>query len=96
MSLVDSLTAHRLVPVVVADDERCATPLAEALVTGGLPVAELTRRTPTTLALPRTMSRHGGLLIGAGTVLDAAQVDEPADSWCRLGWTWPGFRRPAR
>ncbi|WP_456846552.1 hypothetical protein [Cellulomonas sp. P5_C6] len=83
-------------PVVVADDERCAPPLAEAHVTGGLPVAELTRRAPATLALPRTMSRHGGLLIGAGTVLDAAEVDEPADSRCRVGRTWPGFRTPAR
>lgn len=80
MSLVDSLTAHRLVPVVIADDERCAAPLAEALVAGGLPVAEVTLRTSAALDVIRTMSRHGGLLVGAGTVLDADQVDAAADA----------------
>ena len=80
MNLVDSLVAHRLVPVIVADDERSAAPLADALIAGGLPVAEVTLRTPAALAVIRAMSRHDGLLVGAGTVLDADQVDAAADA----------------
>ena len=80
MSLVDSLVAHRLVPVIIADDEGSAAPLADALIAGGLPVAEVTLRTPAALAVIRAMSRHDGLLVGAGTVLDADQVDAAADA----------------
>ena len=80
MNLVDSLVAHRLVPVIVADDERSAAPLADALIAGGLPVAEVTLRTPAALAVIRAMCRHDGLLVGAGTVLDADQVDAAADA----------------
>ena len=80
MTLVDSLLAHRLVPVIIADDEGSAAPLADALVAGGLPVAEVTLRTPAALAVIRAMCRHAGLLVGAGTVLDADQVDAAADA----------------
>jgi 2-dehydro-3-deoxyphosphogluconate aldolase/(4S)-4-hydroxy-2-oxoglutarate aldolase len=39
----DHMFAHRIVPVVVVDDAATARPLAEAMVAGGLPVAEVTR-----------------------------------------------------
>jgi 2-dehydro-3-deoxyphosphogluconate aldolase / (4S)-4-hydroxy-2-oxoglutarate aldolase len=41
-----ALGRARLVPVVVLDDATHAGPLADALVAGGLPVAEVTFRTP--------------------------------------------------
>ena len=43
--ILERLAAHRLVPVVVLDDAAHADALAQALVDGGLPVAEVTFRT---------------------------------------------------
>ena len=43
MSLEQILAKHKIVPVVVIDDVADAVPLARALVSGGLPIAEVTR-----------------------------------------------------
>ena len=40
------LTRVPVIPVVVVDDLNQAVPIARALVAGGLPVIELTLRTP--------------------------------------------------
>ena len=45
MNVLPTLSAARLVPVVVLDDAADADGLAGALVAGGLPVAEVTFRT---------------------------------------------------
>lgn len=76
----EQVTAHRVVPVVVLKDPRDASPLAAALVAGGLPVAELTLRTPGALDAIRTMAARGDLIVGAGTVLTVHQVDEAVDA----------------
>ena len=44
-----------LVPLVVLEDAACAKPLGEALVAGGIPVAEVTFRTNACLDIIRTM-----------------------------------------
>jgi 2-dehydro-3-deoxyphosphogluconate aldolase/(4S)-4-hydroxy-2-oxoglutarate aldolase len=69
------LGEHALVPVVVLDDPNDALPLGQALVDGGLPVAEVTLRTPDALKGIQELSGHGGVLVGAGTVLTPDQVD---------------------
>jgi 2-dehydro-3-deoxyphosphogluconate aldolase/(4S)-4-hydroxy-2-oxoglutarate aldolase len=70
------LAAHRLVPVVVLDEARDAGPLADALVAGGLPVAEVTFRTAAAADAIRAIADRGGdVLVGAGTVVTPAQVD---------------------
>ena len=71
-----ALERARLVPVVVLDDAADAGPLADALVAGGLPVAEVTFRTPAAADAIRAMADRGDLLLGAGTVLTPAQVDQ--------------------
>lgn len=76
MDTLDRLAAARLVPVVVLDDAADAAPLAAALVAGGLPVAEVTFRTAAAADSIRAMSARGDMLVGAGTVLTPAQVDE--------------------
>jgi 2-dehydro-3-deoxyphosphogluconate aldolase/(4S)-4-hydroxy-2-oxoglutarate aldolase len=86
------LTAHRLVPVIVVDDPADALPLAHALVAGGLPVAEVTFRTAAGAAALATMATVEGLLVGAGTVLTPAQVDQAADAGARFVVS-PGFSR---
>lgn len=75
--------AHRLVPVVVLDDAADADALGAALVAGGLPVAEVTLRTPAALDAIRALRDRGDLLVGAGTVLTAAQVDRAVAAGAR-------------
>jgi 2-dehydro-3-deoxyphosphogluconate aldolase/(4S)-4-hydroxy-2-oxoglutarate aldolase len=70
------LAAHRLVPVVVLDEADDAGPLADALVGGGLPVAEITFRTAAAPDAIRVMADRGDVLVGAGTVVTPQQVDE--------------------
>jgi 2-dehydro-3-deoxyphosphogluconate aldolase/(4S)-4-hydroxy-2-oxoglutarate aldolase len=76
MDLLSTLRAARLVPVVVLEDAADADALAGALVKGGLPVAEVTFRTAAAPDAIRTMAARGDILVGAGTVLTPAQVDD--------------------
>ncbi|WP_324751383.1 bifunctional 4-hydroxy-2-oxoglutarate aldolase/2-dehydro-3-deoxy-phosphogluconate aldolase [Sphingomonas sp. LY54] len=64
-----------VIPVLVIEDAACARPIAEALVTGGLPVLEVTLRTPAALAVIREMARVPGAVVGAGTVLNERDLD---------------------
>lgn len=65
-----------IVPVVVLNDAKDAEPLAKALVSGGLPCAEVTFRTEAAEESIRIMSeKFPEMLIGAGTVLTTEQVD---------------------
>lgn len=84
MSLLDQLASHRLVPVVVLDDAATADGLGDALVAGGLPVAEVTFRTAAAGEAIRRLSARGDLLVGAGTVLTPAQVDEAVAAGARF------------
>lgn len=84
MSVLDEVALRRIVPVVVLDDAASAGPLAEALVAGGLPVAEVTLRTAAALDAIAAMAARDDLLVGAGTVLTAAQVDQAVDAGARF------------
>jgi 2-dehydro-3-deoxyphosphogluconate aldolase/(4S)-4-hydroxy-2-oxoglutarate aldolase len=69
------LLAAPVIPVVIIDDLAQAVPLARALVTGGLPVIEITLRTAAGLEAIRAIaSEVPDAIVGAGTVLDAAQL----------------------
>lgn len=63
-----------VVPVIVVEDLIHATPLARALVAGGLPALEVTLRTPCALDAIRAMSEVSGGVVGAGTLLTPADV----------------------
>jgi 2-dehydro-3-deoxyphosphogluconate aldolase / (4S)-4-hydroxy-2-oxoglutarate aldolase len=64
-----------VVPVVVLHDAETAVPLARALVAGGLPVIEVTLRTPVAMdAIKRIAAEVPGAVIGAGTVVSADQA----------------------
>ena len=63
-----------VVPVLVIDDLALAVKLAEALVAGGLPVLEVTLRTPVALEAIRIMAQVPGGRVGAGTLLTPADV----------------------
>ena len=63
-----------IVPVLVVDDVKTAEPLARALVAGGLPVLEVTLRTPAALDAIRAMSQVPGGHVGAGTLITPDDV----------------------
>lgn len=74
-----------IVPVVVLDDAKDAEPLAEALIAGGLPCAEVTFRTAAAEESIRIMSeKFPEMLIGAGTVLTTEQVDRAASAGAKF------------
>jgi 2-dehydro-3-deoxyphosphogluconate aldolase/(4S)-4-hydroxy-2-oxoglutarate aldolase len=80
----DVLTRHRVVPVIVADDHEVAGPLAEALSAAGLPLAEVTFRTPAAEQVLRRMAADPAMVVGAGTVLTPDQVDRAVDAGARF------------
>jgi 2-dehydro-3-deoxyphosphogluconate aldolase/(4S)-4-hydroxy-2-oxoglutarate aldolase len=63
-----------VIPVIVIDRVEDAVPMAEALVAGGLPVLEVTLRTPAALDALTAMKAVKGAVVGAGTVLDPAML----------------------
>jgi 2-dehydro-3-deoxyphosphogluconate aldolase/(4S)-4-hydroxy-2-oxoglutarate aldolase len=63
-----------VIPVLVIEDAAHAVPLAEALVAGGLPVLEVTLRTPVALDAIRAMAKVPGGVVGAGTLITPADV----------------------
>lgn len=77
MTIEQRLRAIKIVPVIAINDVAHALPLAKVLVENGLPCAEVTFRTPAAAESIRIMrDAYPELLIGAGTVLTSAQVDQ--------------------
>ncbi|MGV3660701.1 MAG: bifunctional 4-hydroxy-2-oxoglutarate aldolase/2-dehydro-3-deoxy-phosphogluconate aldolase [Prosthecobacter sp.] len=88
--VTQTIARLRVVPAVVIDDVNAAVPMAEAMVRGGLPVVEVTLRTPYALEVIRMLSRVEGLLVGAGTVTSLAQLDQALSAGARFVVT-PGL-----
>ena len=57
-----------VIPVLVVHDSDIAKPLAEALISGGLPVLEVTLRTQSALKVISEMAKVPGGVVGAGTI----------------------------
>ncbi|MCL2365324.1 MAG: bifunctional 4-hydroxy-2-oxoglutarate aldolase/2-dehydro-3-deoxy-phosphogluconate aldolase [Defluviitaleaceae bacterium] len=75
-SIFEQLATYKIVPVITLHDAKDAVPLAEALIAGGLPCAEVTFRTPAAAAGIKAMTdAFPQMLVGAGTVLTPAQAD---------------------
>jgi 2-dehydro-3-deoxyphosphogluconate aldolase / (4S)-4-hydroxy-2-oxoglutarate aldolase len=73
-SLIDRVP---VIPVVVLHDAAQAVPVAEALVEGGVPVIELTLRTPAALAsIEKIAINVPDILLGAGTVVAPEQAKD--------------------
>jgi 2-dehydro-3-deoxyphosphogluconate aldolase / (4S)-4-hydroxy-2-oxoglutarate aldolase len=87
---LESLSAIRIVPVVVIDDAGSAPDVAAALAAGGIPCAEITLRTPQGLASIEAIGSMPDFVAGAGTVLTVEQVDRCVDAGARF-LVSPGF-----
>jgi 2-dehydro-3-deoxyphosphogluconate aldolase/(4S)-4-hydroxy-2-oxoglutarate aldolase len=73
-SLIDRVP---VIPVVVLHEVEHAVPVAEALVAGGVPVIELTLRTPAALACVEQIATHvPEILVGAGTIVTPGQAKD--------------------
>ncbi|MDQ8040833.1 bifunctional 4-hydroxy-2-oxoglutarate aldolase/2-dehydro-3-deoxy-phosphogluconate aldolase [Cellulosimicrobium sp. XJ-DQ-B-000] len=82
---LEGIARARVVPVVVVDDAAQGVLVASALRDGGLPVAEVTFRTAGARAAIEAIAREvPDVLVGAGTVVTAAQVDEAVDAGARF------------
>lgn len=85
MGPLEGIARARVVPVVVVDDAAQGVLVASALRDGGLPVAEVTFRTAGARAAIEAIAREvPDVLVGAGTVVTAAQVDEAVDAGARF------------
>jgi 2-dehydro-3-deoxyphosphogluconate aldolase / (4S)-4-hydroxy-2-oxoglutarate aldolase len=69
------LAAAPVIPVLTVERVGDAVPIARALVAGGLPVLEVTLRTPAALDAIRAMKDVPGAIVGAGTVTGPAQLE---------------------
>ncbi len=82
--ILDDVVARRVLPVVVLGSAAAAERLGDALVAGGLPVAEVTFRTPAALPALRALAARSDMIVGAGTVITPAQVDAAVDAGARF------------
>ena len=74
-----------VVPVLVVKDAAHAAPLANALVSGGLPALEVTLRTDAALDVIREMAQVDGGVVGAGTLLSPKDVQDAVDAGALFG-----------
>lgn len=74
----EKISSIGVVPVIKLNNpERDSVPLAKALVEGGMPVAEVTFRAAGAAKAIKLMSEaYPDMLVGAGTVMTEAQIDE--------------------
>lgn len=76
-NVLEEIKGYRIVPVVAINKIEDAIPTMEALVKGGLPVAEITFRTACAKdAIKVAIEKFPNALIGAGTVINAKQAEE--------------------
>jgi 2-dehydro-3-deoxyphosphogluconate aldolase/(4S)-4-hydroxy-2-oxoglutarate aldolase len=71
------ITEIGIVPVVRASSSQQAMQAAEAVCAGGIPIVEITMTCPDAIGVISDLAKNVGssVLIGAGTVLDAATAD---------------------
>lgn len=88
---IDLIASLGVVPVIAIEHASDAEPLADALLEGGLPVAEITFRTEAAADVLAAMrDARPELCIGAGTILDRDSLKRAIDSGARYGLA-PGF-----
>ena len=90
-TILEQIGRIGIVPVVKIDRAEDAVPLARALCAGGLPCAEVTFRTDAAAEAIRLMtSGFPRMCVGAGTVLNTAQVDAAVEAGAKFIVS-PGF-----
>ena len=93
MTIDEIMRSAQVIPVLVLEEEMDWAALAETFVAAGLPVLEVTLRTPAALDAIRHMARVAGAIVGAGTVLNEAQLAQAIDAGSRFIVS-PGLTNP--
>ena len=93
MTIDEIMRAAPVIPVLVLEKEMDWAALAETFVAAGLPVLEVTLRTPIALEAIRQMSRVDGAIVGAGTVLNEVQLAQAIDAGSKFIVS-PGLTNP--
>jgi 2-dehydro-3-deoxyphosphogluconate aldolase/(4S)-4-hydroxy-2-oxoglutarate aldolase len=93
VTIDEIMRAAPVIPVLVLDGDEDWSALAETFVGAGLPVLEVTLRTPGALDAIREMSNVPGAIVGAGTVLNEAQLAQALDAGSRFIVS-PGLTNP--
>lgn len=88
--VLEEIHRLRVVPVVAIKDVKDAEPLAQALIDGNLPCAEITFRTDAAEDSIHILAKRGDILVGAGTVLNIDQVKIAVDAGAKFIVS-PGF-----
>ena len=83
--IIEQISRIGIVPVIALEDARDAAPLAKALQRGGIGCAEVTFRTKAAQEAIRVMTKEcPEMLVGAGTVLNAQQVDQAVEAGAKF------------
>ncbi|MET0943100.1 MAG: 2-dehydro-3-deoxy-phosphogluconate aldolase [Mesorhizobium sp.] len=83
--LLSLLDGQPVIPVLKIERAEDAVPLAQALAKGGLRMIEITLRTPEAVeAIRRAAGEVEEAIVGAGTILSAAQFEEAAKAGSRF------------
>lgn len=77
--MIELIKSLRIVPVVAISDASKAEELAAALVSGGLPIAEITLRTPASLEALKIAANNKDLLVGVGSLRTADDLKKAID-----------------
>jgi 2-dehydro-3-deoxyphosphogluconate aldolase/(4S)-4-hydroxy-2-oxoglutarate aldolase len=84
-NVFETIARLGVVPVIAIDSVDAALPLADALLEGGLPVAEITFRTAVAAEVIGKLTRERPeLLVGAGTVLTVENLHAARDCGARF------------
>ena len=84
MTIDEIMHAAPVIPVLILEQEMDWAALAQTFVEAGLPVLEVTLRTPVALDAIRAMGQVPGAIVGAGTVLNPVQLGEAVDAGSRF------------
>ncbi|MEY4291590.1 MAG: bifunctional 4-hydroxy-2-oxoglutarate aldolase/2-dehydro-3-deoxy-phosphogluconate aldolase [Actinomycetota bacterium] len=82
--MIELIKSLRIVPVVAISDASKAAGLASALVAGGLPIAEITLRTPASLEALKIAASNKDLLVGVGSLRTGEDLKKAVDVGARF------------
>jgi len=91
VKVIKKIEQYKIIPVITIENDKKAIPLGEALLKGGLPIAEITFRTEQALNSIKILKENfPEILIGAGTILKVEQIQSAYDAGAEFIVS-PGF-----
>jgi len=92
-NILTEIEKYGIIPILTLEQPGHAADVADALIKGGLPVAEVTLRTKTALKSIEAISKScPDMILGAGTVLAIDQAKEAVDAGAKFLVT-PGMNK---